>query len=127
MGPKETAIFLNDYTYYAEVALLKHKCEIQDALMEFVNKAETHWNCKVSKIRCDNGREYSNNRMDKWARSKRIEFDWIIPHIPATKWESGKIESNVKRTERKRFVLCCLMPTCINAFKAKHFIPLLIY
>jgi len=38
--------------------LLKTKDKVLVKIKEFVEMAEAHWNSRVFKLRCDNGREY---------------------------------------------------------------------
>lgn len=47
---------------------------------------------KMSKIRCDNGREYINNKVTTWCKEKEIEIDNTTPHTPQLK--SGKTEQD---------------------------------
>lgn len=102
-GNRWLVTFLDDYTHYAEISLLKFKSDIQDALVEFVKRTEAHWNLKVSKIRYDNGREYVNDRMTNWAKKNGIVFDCTIPYSPQ---QNGKAEGlNRTLMEKNRALL----------------------
>ncbi|KMQ84771.1 retrotransposon ty1-copia subclass, partial [Lasius niger] len=74
--------FIDDYTHYTMVYLLKGKHEVPDALINYVLKVERQKDVKVNKIRCDNGREYKNNKLEEWTYKKGIEFDCTVPHTP---------------------------------------------
>ncbi|KYN05076.1 Copia protein [Cyphomyrmex costatus] len=59
-------------------------------LKEYVNQVEVHWNSKVSKIRCDNGKEFLNKDVQIWCKRKVIILDNTIPYTPQ---QNGKAES----------------------------------
>lgn len=81
--------FMDDLTHFTMVKLLTGKFEVFDTIKEFVNEAENKWNLKVSKIRCDNGREYKNYNIINWAKQKGIVIDFTIPYTPQF---NGKVE-----------------------------------
>jgi len=81
-GNKYFITFLDDYTHYTMVYLLKSKAEAEVKIKEYVRRMETHLNKKVAKIRCDNGKEYINNTVINWCKGKGIELNTTIPHTP---------------------------------------------
>lgn len=52
--------FIDDFTHFVMVYVIEGKFEVFDMVKEYANQVETKWNCKVMKLRCDNGREYVN-------------------------------------------------------------------
>ncbi|XP_011688444.1 PREDICTED: uncharacterized protein LOC105450348 [Wasmannia auropunctata] len=88
-GHKYFITLLDDYTHFTIVYLLKTKNEAIDKIKEYVNKVEAKRNAKVAKLRCDNGREFINNVMTLWCKSKGIEMDTTVPHTPQL---NGKAE-----------------------------------
>jgi len=76
--------FLDDYTHYTLVYLLENKYEVQDIIKQYVERVEAHWNSRVSKIRCDNGKEYLNKGIDSWCKQKGIVLDTTIPYPSIT-------------------------------------------
>ena len=73
---------MNDYTHYVMVFLVKSKSEVPQIIKEYILRAEAHWNLKVSKMRCDNGREYINEKVLTWCRERGIQIDNTVPHTP---------------------------------------------
>jgi len=82
--------FLDDYTHYTIVYLLENKSEVQD-IKEYVHRVEAHWNTRVLKIRCDNGKEYMNKNVLTWCKQREIIIDNTTSHIPQL---NGKAERN---------------------------------
>lgn len=72
--------FLDDYTHFTRAFLLETKDEIPEKIKEFVIMAEAHWNSRVSKLRCDNGREYINEKVAKWCKNKGIVMNITVPY-----------------------------------------------
>lgn len=73
---------VDDYTHFVKVYLLQHKSEAVEFLKEFINESEAHFNIKTSKIRCDNGGEYSSNSFKTWCKNKGIVLNYTIPYTP---------------------------------------------
>lgn len=88
-GNKYFITFLDDYTHHTSVYLLKGKFEVFEKVRDYVEEVESKWNSKVSKLRCDNGTEYTNKKMKNYCRKKGIKLDYTVPHIPQ---QNGKAE-----------------------------------
>lgn len=70
--------FLDDFTHFAEVYLINNKSEVAETVKEYVLKVENAKNKRVSKIKCDNGKEYLP--CQNWCKSKGIEMDFTAPY-----------------------------------------------
>ena len=81
-GKRYILTLIDDYSHYTEVCLLKYKSEATDALKNYVMRVEVKMNMKVSKIRCDNGGEYANERLRDWTNKKGIVLDFTVPYTP---------------------------------------------
>ena len=88
-GNRYFVTFLDDFTHYTAVSLIKGKYEVPTKLKEFVAEAETRWKSKVSKIRCDNGLEYNNTELKTWAKKNGTVIDFTTPYTPQL---NGKAE-----------------------------------
>lgn len=64
------------------IYLLESKHEVKDVFKEYVLRVQAHWNLRVSKIRCDNGKEYLNKSIQYWCKQKGIVLDNTTPHMP---------------------------------------------
>lgn len=71
------------------IYLLKNKYKGPETIKEYTESAEAKWNSKVTKLRCDNGREYVNNNLQGWCRRKGIVLDCTVPYTPQL---NGKAE-----------------------------------
>lgn len=75
--------FLDEYTHYCVVCLIKDKTEVVDKFKDFVLKAETHFDKKkVKTIYCDNGTEYKNKNLIEFCDGKGIHFHFSPPYTP---------------------------------------------
>lgn len=82
--------------------LLKTKDEVSEKIREFVEMVEAHWNLRVSKLRCDNGKEYVNEKVTKWCKNKGIVLDISVPYTQL----NGRAERiNRTLTEKVRALL----------------------
>lgn len=46
--------FIDDYTHFTIVYLLKNKYEVTETIKEYAERVETKWNSRISQIRSDN-------------------------------------------------------------------------
>lgn len=73
---------IDDYTHFTMVYLIRNKHEVAETLKKYAQQVETKWNCRVSRIKSDNGREYVNKNLIDWAKLKGIEMNYTIPYSP---------------------------------------------
>ncbi|CAD6927435.1 unnamed protein product, partial [Tilletia controversa] len=76
------ATFIDEYTDYTKVDLLRSKAEVFARLVEFVKVAERTFGTKVQVIRTDGGGEYVNKHMSTWTASQGILHHITTPHTP---------------------------------------------
>ncbi|KYM93681.1 Copia protein [Cyphomyrmex costatus] len=69
---KYVLTFVDDYTHFTAAYILKHKSEVFHYFKIFEAMATAHFNLKLSRFRCDNGREYISNEIKKFFEEKRI-------------------------------------------------------
>ena len=67
-------LFINDYSKIARIYCIKWKDEVFDCFVQFVNEAENLTGKRLKILKCDNGEEYLNNRIYKFARDKGIRI-----------------------------------------------------
>ena len=58
--------FIDDYSKIARIYCIKSKGEVFDCFVQFVNEAENLTGKKLKILRCDNGKEYLNNRIYRY-------------------------------------------------------------
>lgn len=99
-GKKYILTVLDDYTHFAVIYLLKHKNEVTEYIKEYVAEMEAYKGVKVSKLRCDNGREYVNNEMLTFCRQKGIRMDPTIPYSPQLNGKSERLNRTLLEKAR---------------------------
>lgn len=93
-GERYFVTFIDDYSKIAKVYCIKSKDEVFDCLVQFINESENLTGKKVKILRCDNGKEYINNRFNKFAKEKGI----IINNCPAYVHELNGTAERFNRT-----------------------------
>ena len=80
-GEKYFLSFIDDYSKVSRIYCIKSKADVADCFEDYVNLVENQLNKRVKKIRCDNGKEYLNHRIDKFIRDKGIELLPCPPYV----------------------------------------------
>ena len=74
--------FIDDYSRYTTVYLLKTKEEVYDKFMEFKAMAENQFGRKIKQLRSDNGTEYTNNRFRQAIKDSGIDHQFTEVETP---------------------------------------------
>lgn len=74
--------FIDDYTHYCVVYLIRQKSDVFIYFKDFVAKAESQFGNKLETLYCDNGTEYKNSQMIEYCNEKGITFHFTTPHTP---------------------------------------------
>lgn len=95
--------FIDDFTHVTNIYLLKNKSEVFDKFKEYCQLAENHFGLKVSRLRCDNGGEYTSNLFKRYCTEKGIVIEYTVPYNP----ESNGVSERMNRTlcEKARAML----------------------
>lgn len=88
-GKNYFLIFVDDFTNFVQIALLKCKSDAFEHIKILVAESEAKWNTKLTKIRSDKGGEFISNEFKIWCKEKGIQLDSGIAHSPAL---NGKAE-----------------------------------
>lgn len=80
-GFKYFLVFKDDYSKFRKVYFIKTKDEVFEKLKEFLAEANTLGH-KIMCIQCDNGREFKNERVEGFLKSKGIEIRYTMPYTP---------------------------------------------
>lgn len=92
--------FIDDYTHYTMVYLLTGKYEVVSFVKQYIMEVEAYLNFKVSKLRCDNGREYINEDLKSWCKSKGIVIDATIPYTPQLNGKAERLNRTIMEKAR---------------------------
>ena len=81
-GSKYFVTFIDDYTRYTEVVMLKNRSEVLSAFKKYMLrvKRETSHNIKV--LRTDNAKEYISKEFTELLESEGIKHELTVPHTP---------------------------------------------
>lgn len=74
--------FIDDYTHFVIVYLLKHKSEVVSVFKNYYNTVTNHFGRKLLKLRSDNGGEYINHEMKRFCSDKGIVMQTTVPYSP---------------------------------------------
>ncbi|KAJ8868760.1 hypothetical protein PR048_030300 [Dryococelus australis] len=69
--------FLDDYTHFSVTCLIKNKSDVCDAARNYIVEAESKWNSRVYKLRCDIWGECVANEFTDWCRERGINIDYV--------------------------------------------------
>lgn len=80
-GEKYFLTFIDDFSKVAQVYVIKSKNEVYDCFVKYVNLIENKTGKRIKKLRCDNGTEYLNNNIQKFANEKGIYIENCPPYV----------------------------------------------
>ncbi|KAM0052273.1 putative RNA-directed DNA polymerase [Helianthus debilis subsp. tardiflorus] len=80
---------VDDYSRAVWVFLLKHKHEASTCLIDFHKMVKTQFERSIKRIRCDNGGEFTSNRMLNFYADQGILLETTCPHTPQ---QNGVVE-----------------------------------
>ena len=81
-GKRYFVTFINGYSDYFVVCLLKNKSEVSTKFAQFVAVAETQTGKRVRVLRNDNGGEYTSGTITKFCSYHSIVQKFTPPHTP---------------------------------------------
>jgi hypothetical protein len=95
--------FIDDYTHFVVVYLLETKSEVFKYFKQYEAMVNSHFERRISRLRCDNGREYLSNDMTKYLKSRGIQHELTIRYTP----QQNGVAERMNRTlmERARCML----------------------
>lgn len=88
--------FTDDYTRASMIYCMKQKSEVFSKFKEYVDMAEAMHNCKVSKLRADNGGEYILNDFKAYCKSKGIRISYTVPYNPEMNGIAERLNRNLQ-------------------------------
>lgn len=73
--------FIDDFSKLAKVYTIKHKSDVFNCFVEYVNHVENLTNKKIKEMICDNGLEYMNNDIYTFVRERGIHMRPCPPYV----------------------------------------------
>lgn len=71
--------FVDDYSRYTKIYLLRQKSEVIEKLIDFVSLIENQFGFKPKRFNSDRGGEYLNSILGKYLDSEGIEYQFTSP------------------------------------------------
>lgn len=105
---KYVLTFVDDYTHFTAAYILKYKSEVFHYFKIYEAMATVHFNSKLSRFRCDNGREYISNEIKKFFEEKGIRFELTIRYTP----QQNGVTERKQDHHRKSAMYVTLFKTC---------------
>lgn len=69
-------------------------------MKQYIAEAENHHQLRVSKIRCDNGGEYTSHELKSWCKKKGIVLDYTVPRCPQLNGKAEKMNQTLLNKTR---------------------------
>ena len=80
-GEKYFLSFIDDYSKASRIYTIKSKDQVYECFVGYVNEIENLTGKTVKKVRCDNGKEYLNERIYQFIREKGIVLNTCPPYV----------------------------------------------
>lgn len=93
-GKRYLLIFIDDFTHFTVVYTLEAKSEVLRHFKMFQSMAEAHFNLKISRFRCDNGRKYLSTEIRQHFEDCGIQFELTIRYRP----QQNGVAERINRT-----------------------------
>ena len=81
-GSRWFVAFVDDYSRYVSVYMMKSKDEVFDKFMQFVKSSENAIGKKIKKLRSDNGGEFTSTKFNNYCEAHGIEKHLTVPYTP---------------------------------------------
>lgn len=95
--------FIDDFTHFVVVYLIRTKCEVLQKFKEYEAMATAHLSYRIAKLRSDNGSEYYSKEFVNFCRDKGIQMIATVPYTP----EQNGVSERMNRTlmEKARTII----------------------
>ena len=99
-GSRYFVTFIDDYSRYTAVYMMKNKSEVLQKLKEFVQSSENFTGKRIKRIRSDNGGEYTSEEFTKYCKSRGIIKEDTIPYTPQQNGVAERMNRTIMETVR---------------------------
>ena len=83
-GNKYIITFIDDFSKYTTIYLLKNKSDAFEKFQDFLKEVENQFGRKIKRIRSDRGREYESSTFKSFVQSLGITHETTTPYSPAS-------------------------------------------
>lgn len=109
-GPRFVVTFIDNFTRKVFIYLIRQKSDVFERFLEFKNYVELQTECKIKRVRSDNGTEYTCNRFVEFFKKTGIKPERTTPYSPA----SNGIAERMNRTLKEK-AKCLLVEAKLKA------------
>ena len=81
-GSRYFVSFIDDFSRYTTVYMIKKKSEVLNRFKEFISLVENFTEHRVKILRSDNGGEYESKEFAEYCKSRRIRRETSVPYTP---------------------------------------------
>ncbi|KAJ0432465.1 putative RNA-directed DNA polymerase, Protochlorophyllide reductase [Helianthus annuus] len=99
---------VDDYSRAVWTFLISHKNEASDCLINFQKMVKTQFGKLIKRIRCDNGGEFTSNKMKKFYGEEGILLETTCPHTPQQNGVVERKHRHLLETARALMFQACL-------------------
>ena len=99
-GSRFFVTFIDDFSRYTYVYIIKHKSEVLEKFQEFVKQTENLTGLRVKSLRSDNESEYESKAFKEYCKSKGIMKEDTIPYTPQQNGIAERANRTIMETVR---------------------------
>jgi len=81
-GSKYFVTFIDDYTRYTEVVMLKNRSEVLSAFKKYILRVRGESGHNIKILHTDNAKEYTSTEFNKLLEFEGIKHELTVPHTP---------------------------------------------
>ena len=81
-GNRYFVTFIDEYSRYSHVFLIREKSEVADILIQFIEMIKTKFGARPKVIRSDRGGEYMNAKVQKYLETQGIKVQYTVAYSP---------------------------------------------
>ncbi|KMQ84175.1 retrovirus-related pol polyprotein from transposon tnt 1-94, partial [Lasius niger] len=93
-GSKYFVTFIDDYTKYMEVFMLKNRSEVLSVFRKYMLRVKRECGHGIKILHTDNAKEYISRELSKQLESEGIKHELTVPHTP----QQNGVEERANRT-----------------------------
>lgn len=83
--------FLDDYSHFLHVYLLRTKSEVCSKFKEYFMFTKSLFNKSINRLRCDNGGEYKSKELQQFCRDNGVFIEYTVAYSPEQNGKSERI------------------------------------
>lgn len=102
-GKRYYISFIDHYSHFCVCYLIENKSEALEKFRNYVSMVEAKFNMKISKLRCDNGGEYTSRDFQNFCKIKGILIQYTVAYNPEQNGVAERFNRSIMEKAR------CLM------------------